>query len=176
MNHFQLPPYGHGFCPHCLTGFDLTDAEPTFAERLPHNDQLIYVLCPVCHPKFKSGGDRGRKGISDRCFINVKLSGRCPDGRIPGWALTSSLTLALNDYDLVLALENGHGLTREQYFSICSGSYAVTALPGGGAIICSDSSATPSRRQPHATGGSTSQVSRKDSSATKTHRPDGGEK
>jgi len=176
MNYFPVTRYGHCFCPYCQTEFDVSVAELTFAAPLPHNDVLIFVLCRDCHRNFKTGTEQKRKHIGNASFVNVKQTSLYDDEPIPAWAMTTALTLELNGNDLVSAFENGHGLTREQYFSICSGSYAVTALPGGGAIICSDSSATPSRRQPHATDGSTSHVSRKDTSANKTHRPDGGQK
>ena len=176
MKYFPVTRYGHCFCPYCQTEFDVSDAELTFAAPLPLNDVLIFVLCRDCHRNFKTGTEQKRKDIGNASFVNVKQTSLCNDEPIPAWAMTTALTLELNGNDLVSAFENGHGLTWDQYFGICSGSYRVAALPGGINIICSDSPAKPPRPQPNATDGSTSHVSRKHSSATKTHRPDGGEK
>ena len=176
MRHFPVPKDGQRLCPHCEVEFNVSGAELTFAAPLPHNDVLIFVLCRDCHCKFKACSGKKRKDMGNASFVNVKQTSLCTDALLPAWAMTTGLTLELNGDDLVSAFENGHGLTREQYFSICSGSYSVTALPGGGAIICSESPTDPPGPPPHASAGSTSRASRKNSSTTQTHRPDGGQK
>ena len=45
------------------------------------------------------------------------------------------LTMELNDFDPVAAIENGHGLTYELYFSICAGTHDFIAFPGGVRIV-----------------------------------------
>jgi hypothetical protein len=132
-----LPEFGHAFCPHCRNDFNLEEALPTFIEKAPHNDTLVYVMCPDCHASFQRGENSVRKAMSDACFVNVKLHGVAKGGgRIP-FAITSTLALALNDWCITSAIENGHGLTESEYFSICSRQYQVMALPGGLHIISS---------------------------------------
>ena len=127
-------PYGHACCPHCKSEFDLAAAEPTFLEKAPHNDIIVYIMCPECHAAFQAGG-ADRKSMSDKCFINFKLTGIDSDGDVYPWAITTRLTLELNGFDPVAAIENGHGLTREQYFGICSGTHDLVVLPGGVCIM-----------------------------------------
>jgi hypothetical protein len=115
-------PYGHACCPHCIAVFDLNAATPTFLEKAPHNDIIVYIMCPECHAAFQAGG-ADRKSMSDKCFINFKLTGIDSDGDVYPWAITTMLTMEFNDFDPVAAIENGHGLTREQYFGICSGTH-----------------------------------------------------
>ena len=123
-------PYGHACCPHCIAVFDLNAATPTFLEKAPHNDIIVYIMCPECHAAFQAGG-ADRKSMSDKCFINFKLTGIDSDGDVYPWAITTMLTLELNGFDPVAAIENGHGLTREQYFGICAGKYDIFVLLGG---------------------------------------------
>ena len=113
------PPSGWGFCPACRTSFDLTHATPAFVEIMPHtNDRLVYVLCPECTEDYSTRDARERQSISNGCFINFKLS-ESPSGHTEDWAVTSTLTLALNCGSLVDAHELGHGLTRSQYDEAC---------------------------------------------------------
>ena len=137
MKWAYLPPYGHACCPHCHKEFNLALAEPTFLEKAPHNDTLVYVMCPECRAAFQRGGNGDRKVMSDACFVNLKL--RCiaeNGGRIP-FAVTSTLTLALNGGCITSAIENGHGLTESEYFLICAREYEVMTLPGGFRVISS---------------------------------------
>ena len=130
MKRSYLPRYGHACCPHCKSEFDLAAAEPTFLEKAPHNDVVVYIMCPECHAAFQAGG-ADRKSMSDKCFINFKLNSIDSEGAVYPWAITTMLTMELNDFDLVAASENGHGLTSDQYFGICAGEYEVFFLLGG---------------------------------------------
>jgi hypothetical protein len=130
MKRSYLPAYGHACCPHCKSDFDLAEATPTFLEQAPHNDVVVYMMCPACHAAYQVGGAE-RKSMSDTCFINFKLKSIDIDGAVYPWAITTKLTMELNDYDPVAAIERGHGLTREQYFGICAGQYDFIVLPGG---------------------------------------------
>ena len=130
MKRSYLPRYGHACCPHCKSEFDLAEAKPTFLEKAPHNDIIVYIMCPECHAAFQAGG-ADRKSMSDKCFINFKLNSIDSEGAVYPWAITTMLTMELNDFDLVAASENGHGLTSDQYFGICAGEYEVFFLLGG---------------------------------------------
>ena len=130
MKRSYLPRYGHACCPHCKSEFDLAEAKPTFLEKAPHNDIIVYIMCPECHAAFQAGG-ADRKSMSDKCFINFKLNSIDSEGAVYPWAITTMLTMELNDFDLVAASENGHGLTSDQYFGICAGKYEVFVLLGG---------------------------------------------
>ena len=134
MKRSYLPRYGHACCPHCKSEFDLAEAKPTFLEKAPHNDIIVYIMCPECHAAFQAGG-ADRKSMSDKCFINFKLTGIDSDGDVYPWAITTTLTMELNDFDPVAAIENGHRLTRDQYFGICSGTHDLVVLPGGVRIM-----------------------------------------
>jgi hypothetical protein len=128
---------GHAYCPNCHNEFNLNGALPTFGEKAPHNDTLVYVMCPECHAAFQSGGNSDRKVMSDACFVNFKLRGISKNGRRIPFAVTTTLTLALNDWCITSAIQNGHGLTESEYFLICSRQWQVTGLPGGLHIISS---------------------------------------
>ena len=129
------PAYGHAFCPHCTSAFDLAAAMPTFFEKAPHNVIVVYIMCPACHTAYHAADKTSRKSISDTCFINFKLKGFDSEGAIYPWAITTMLTMELNDFDLVAASENGHGLSREQYFGICAGTHDFCVFPGGLRIV-----------------------------------------
>lgn len=120
MNWSYPPPYGNAFCCHCCQQFDLTFAKPTFAEKAPHNDAIVYVMCPDCHKKHANGTKQQRKAMSNECFVNVKLRGFSHDGRRYPFACTTIVTLLLNDDCLIAAIENGHDLTYSEYFALCS--------------------------------------------------------
>ena len=134
MKRSYLPRYGHACCPHCKSEFDLAEAKPTFLEKAPHNDIIVYIMCPECHAAFQAGG-ADRKSMSDKCFINFKQKSIDPNGAIYPGAITTMLTMELNGFDPVASIENGHGLTREQYFGICSGTHDLVVLPGGVRIM-----------------------------------------
>jgi len=123
MKHSYMPAYGHACCPHCKSEFDLFDAVPTVLEKLPHNDTFIYMMCPVCHVAYQAADKASRKSMANQCFINLKTTGIDSDGAVCPWAITTMLTMEFNDFDPVAAIENGHGLKREQYFGICSGTH-----------------------------------------------------
>lgn len=135
MKWSYLPSYGHACCPHCRQEFSLAKARPTFKEKAPHNDILVYVMCPDCHDVFQSGGSMVRNEMANNCFVNFKLRGRCAEGGMLPFAITTTLTLALNDWHLLAAIEDGHGMTKSEYMTICSHTYEVTVLPGGLRII-----------------------------------------
>lgn len=94
-------------------------------------------MCPQCHDTFKAATPDVQKDMSNTCFVNLKLTGIDPDGRVYPWAVSTTLTLALNDYDMVSAIENGHGLTKQQYFDICAGKYEISESLGGLRFITS---------------------------------------
>jgi hypothetical protein len=126
-----LPHYGHACCPHCKTEFDLAAAKPTVLEQAPHNDVAIYMMCPECHETYQAADKATSTSMADKCFINVKAAIKSPDRTTYPWALTTRLTMELNDFDPVAAIEDGHGLTREQYFGICAGTHELVVFPGG---------------------------------------------
>jgi hypothetical protein len=135
MKHSYITQYGHACCPNCKSEFDLVDAVPTVAEKLPHNDKMIYMMCPFCHEAYQAADKTSRKSMADKCFANSKRIDLALEDCIYPFAVTSMLTLELNDFDPVAAIENGHGLTREQYFGICSGTHDLVVLPGGVLIM-----------------------------------------
>ena len=124
MKRSYLPEYGHACCPHCKSEFDLAAAMPTFLEKAPHNDIIVYIMCSTCHATYQTAGDAVRKSMSDTCFINFKIKGIDSDGAIYPWAITTMLAMELNDLDLVAAIENGHRLTHD-----------LVVLPGGVRIV-----------------------------------------
>ena len=128
-------PYGHACCPHCIAVFDLNAATPTFLEKAPYNDIVVYIMCPKCHAAYQAGDGLSRKSMNNKCFINFKQKSIDPEGAIYPWAITTMLTMELNGFDPVASIENGHGLTREQYFGICSGTHDLVVLPGGVRIM-----------------------------------------
>jgi hypothetical protein len=132
MKPSYIPRHGHACCPHCKSEFDLAAALPTFLEKAPHKDIVVYIMCPKCHAAYQTAGDGvKRKSMSDKCFINFKLKSFDSEGAVYPWAITTMLTMELNDFDPVAAIENGHGLTREQYFGICSGTYEYCVVLDG---------------------------------------------
>jgi hypothetical protein len=135
MNPTLTPSYGHAFCPHCTSEFDLAAAMPTFFEKAPHNDIVVYIMCTKCHVAYQAAGDTDRKSMNNKCFINFKQKSIAPDGAIYPWAITTMLTMELNDFEPVAAIENGHGLTYELYFGICAGMHDLIVLPGGVRIV-----------------------------------------
>lgn len=130
-----LPKYGQACCPNCKSEFDLARAKPTFLEKAPHNDVIVYIMCPACHAVYKAGDGLARKSMSDKCFINFKLNGIDSDGAVYPWAITTMLTMEINNFEPVAAIENGHGMSRELYFGICSGTHDLVVLPGGVRIV-----------------------------------------
>lgn len=119
--------FGHARCPHCRKSFNLKDATPTFLERLPRQDVFVYVLCTDCHTDYQIGTEQKQKAMNDKCFINFKVQGLLTTKNENSFAVTSLLTLALNDGCLTAAIENGHGLTSSEYFSLCEQMREVNA-------------------------------------------------
>lgn len=137
MNYTHIPPYGHAMCPHCRTEFDLIGVQPSFVEKCPHNDYLLYVMCPQCAKQFQLGSSQEQKAMSNSCFVNFKVHGRSDANRVAPWAVTTSLTLALNGDDLIRAIEAGHGLSTDKYFEICANENTILHLPGGICLVAS---------------------------------------
>ena len=137
MKFSYLPPYGHACCPQCKLEFDLVGAVPTIVEDLPHNDSVIYMMCPNCHLTYETADDASRKAMANRCFVNYKQKELNPNGAVYPWAVTTWLILKINDLDPVTAIENGHGFTRDQYSGICSDEIGLSVLPGGLLIMSS---------------------------------------
>ena len=137
MKHTYTPPYGHANCPKCTKEFDLVAALPTILEKAPHNDTLIYMMCPPCHAAYQLADVATCTSMANNCFVNVKLNHVKPEINVYPWAVTTKLAMELNNFDPVAAIENGHGLTRDQYVDICSGNYEVCVLPGGIRVVIS---------------------------------------
>ncbi len=131
MKPSYIPQYGHACCPHCKSAFNLVDAIPTVVEKLPYNDKMIYMMCPVCHASYQDADKALRKSMENQCFANSKRTDLAIDGYIYPFAVTSMLTMELNDFDPVAAIENGHGLTSEVYFGICAGTHEYCVLSDG---------------------------------------------
>ncbi len=131
MKTAYIPRYGHAYCPNCTSEFDLVAAIPTFLEKAPHNDIIVYIMCPECHAAYQAADGVERKSMSDTCFNNFKLKSIQSDGSLYPWSITTIFTMELNNFDPVAAIENGHGLTSERYFGICSGTYEFYVFPGG---------------------------------------------
>jgi len=136
VNRADIPDYGHGRCPNCRAIFDLEKAEPSFRESYGDKGTLIYILCQGCHGQFTSDSTARRK-ITNECFRNVKQDYIAKKEHPLPWAVTTQLTMALNDFNLVLAIEYGSGLTRGTYFGILTGTHELCILPGGLKIIVS---------------------------------------
>lgn len=126
-------PYGHAGCPHCNTVFDLTAAKPTFLEPVPNNDTAVFFMCPKCHATYQAAGNSGRESMADTCFANIRPT-KSPRTGHP-WAITTMLVMEINEFDVIAAVEKGHGLTRELYLDICSGTHELVVLPGGVRIV-----------------------------------------
>ena len=137
MKYTHLPAYGHAMCPRCRTEFDLNGSLPSFKEKLPHNDYALYVMCPQCAKGYRQGSSQEQKAMSNSCFVNFKVNGRSADNQIAPWAVTTTLTLALNGDDLIRAIEDGHGLSRDQYLKMCSSENTILHLPGGICLVAS---------------------------------------
>jgi hypothetical protein len=137
MKRSHLPQYGHACCPNCREDFDLSNSYGTFLEAAPHGDTIVYAMCPECHDMFKAATPEVRKEMSNTCFVNLKLTSVQPDGTVYPWAVSTTLTLALNDYDMVSAIENGHGLNKQQYFGVCAGKYQILETLDGLRFITS---------------------------------------
>lgn len=127
--------YGYACCPRCKLEFDLNDAIPTVLEKLPHNDTAIYMMCPECHAAYQAADNASRLLMANQCFVNSKRTGLAHDDCIYPFAVTSMLTMELNDFDPVSAIENGHGLTSEVYFGICSGTHKFCVLLDGVLLV-----------------------------------------
>jgi hypothetical protein len=127
------PPYGHACCPHCCAVFDLTAATPTFLEPVPNNATAVFFMCPKCHVTYQAAGNSGRESMADTCFANIRPT-QSPRTRHP-WAITTMLVMEINEFDVIAAVEKGHGLTRELYLDICSGTHELVVLPGGVRIV-----------------------------------------
>ena len=78
--------------------------------------------------------------MSNSCFVNFKFHGRSDDDQVAPWAVTTSLTLALNGDDLIRAIEDGHGLSPDKYFEICANEKTILHLPGGICLVVSTKS------------------------------------
>jgi len=139
MTFSYLPPYGYACCPCCRAEFNLAAAVPTMLEKAPHNDIVVYMMCPECHAAYQVASDPTRKSMQNTCFTNFKISGVKADGSTHPWAITTTLTLELNDFDPVAASENGHGLTFNLYLGICAGTHDLVVLPGGLRIVTENS-------------------------------------
>ncbi len=137
MDWTYIPSAGNACCPHCKSEFDLNSARPTFGERLPHNDIFVYIMCPVCHADFDVGDPLTRKHMSNACFVNVKEHGFSKPGEFHPYAVTTELTIALNDGSLVDAVWKGHDLSPSEYFSICAQNPQWVAVLGGITLIVS---------------------------------------
>jgi len=131
MNYTHFSHYGHAMCTHCRTEFDLNYGMPTVLERLANNDTLIYMMCPECHAAYQSASKASRQSMANQCFINFKLKGNHSDGSFYPWAITTMLTMALNDFDPVAAIENGHGLAYEAYLATLSGTHEYCVVLDG---------------------------------------------
>ena len=135
MKPSYIPRYGQACCPNCKSEFDLAAAKPTFLEKAPYNDVIVYIMCPECHAAYQAGDGLARKSMSDKCFINFKLNGIDSDRAVYPWAITTMLTMEINNFEPVAAIENGHGMSCELYFGICSGTHNLVVLPGGVRIV-----------------------------------------
>ncbi len=128
-----MSPFGHARCPHCNAVFDLTAAKPTFLEPVPNNDTAVFFMCPKCHATYQAAGNSGRESMADTCFANIRPT-QSPRTGHP-WAITTMLVMEINEFDVIAAVEKGHGLTRELYLDICSGTHELVVLPGGVRIV-----------------------------------------
>jgi len=135
MNSYRkLPDYGHALCPHCSADFDLSQATPSFGEK-HHQEALLYVLCPSCAKQFSRYNSQVRGQMMNQCFYNLKSNQFNSDGsRIP-WALTTFFTLLINNQNLVSAIENGAGFSRELYQGLVDGTHTIAVMPGGITLI-----------------------------------------
>ena len=136
MNRAHIPDYGHARCPNCRTIFDLEHAEPSFGESYGDKGTLIYILCQRCHGRFTSD-TTVRRAIGNTSFRNVKQDYIAKKEHPLPWAVTTELTVVINDFNLVAAIKYGSGLTRETYFRILAGTHELIILPGGLKIIAS---------------------------------------
>lgn len=126
----KLPAYGHALCPHCSADFDLSQATPTFGEK-NHQEALLYVMCPSCAKQFSRCNYQVRGQMMNKCFFNAKCNQFNPDGSSIIWGLTTFFTLLINNNNLVSAVENGAGLTKELYQGLVDGTHMLAVLPGG---------------------------------------------
>jgi hypothetical protein len=130
----NLPNYGHALCPHCKVDFDLAQAAPSFGVPF-RKEVILFVMCPSCASHFSRRGPSSQKKMMKKCSANVKFGELTQDGSRTAWALTSLFTLEINQGNLVAAIENGIGLTRELYQGLVDGTHTLTVLPGGLKLI-----------------------------------------
>ena len=77
------------------------------------------------------------------CRSNVKVHGLSKPGDFYPYAVTTELTIALNDGSLVDAIWEGHGLSHSEYFSICAKKPQWVSVLGGITLIVSSGSEEP---------------------------------
>ena len=115
-------------CPCCRKDYRIKDAAACFRERLNHI-YLLYALCPNCKHQHDIASPTNKKNIANRCFINIKTRSTNSSRKLYPWSITNEIALHTNDYDLVLALENGQQLPRELYDLVEHGKLNIWQLP-----------------------------------------------
>ena len=115
-------------CPCCRKDYRMKDAAACFREQL-HYIYLLYALCPNCKHQHDIASPTNKKNIENRCFINIKTRNTNSSGNLYSWSITNEIALHTNDYDLVLALENGQQLPRELYDLVEHGKLNIWHLP-----------------------------------------------
>ena len=115
-------------CPCCRKEYQAQDAAACFREKLNHI-YLLYALCPNCKHQHDIASPTNKKNIANRCFINIKTRSTNSSGKLYPWSITNEIALHTNDYDLVLALENGQQLPRELYDLVEHGKLNIWQLP-----------------------------------------------
>lgn len=113
-------------CPCCERTFDVTDAKGAFIEQFETIDfeGLVYAMCPLCHEAYSAGDAQSRKAMSNRCFLNVKSDHREANLN-KSWAVTTYITLYLNNDDLASAIWDGIDLPRPIYDAIVDGRLRI---------------------------------------------------
>ena len=115
-------------CPCCRKEYHAQDAAACFREKLNYI-YLLYALCPNCKHQHDIASPTNKKNIENRCFINIKTRNTNSSGKLYPWSITNEIALHTNDYDLVLALENGQQLPRELYDLVEHGKLNIWQLP-----------------------------------------------
>lgn len=137
MKKYQIPPYGHAYCPNCKSQFLLQTGTLGFGVRGNGSDYLLCVLCGPCNLKFEDCTPDQKRLMASECNETV-LASEGQREESPFWSLTTAVTLALNGGDLVSAFEKGHGLSDEEYQSICARNDISIFKIGGITLLLSN--------------------------------------
>ena len=120
------PKYGHAYCTYCFVEINLSNNPRGFSRTFENfaggEEQLLCYLCAQCATKFEHSDLAEQQAIAKDVFKRVTGE---PD---EFWAVTTLSSLALNNYDLVRAFEDGANLSREVHRDFYEGRISLEDL------------------------------------------------